>query len=77
MAEPNNIVLEHLRTIWRQVEEISSDIDSIADGVGRMADSTQLERIGLKLDGLTFILRSSFASMAQRLDSLDERLSQL
>jgi hypothetical protein len=77
MTERDDLVLEHLTAIRRQVEEIGRTLDCVADRIGSMAEATQMDRIGIKLDGLTFVVQSSFEALVNRLVSLDQRLARL
>ena len=77
MNELDSLVLEHLRAIRRQIEEIRERLDGLASKSGSMADATQMDAIARKFDGLTFVVGCSFESLVRRLTSLDQRLARL
>lgn len=77
MAEPDNIVLEHLRAIRSELDALSRQLDCVGGKVDGMADAAQIDGIARRLDGLTFVVRSSFGSVVHSLDSVDKRLARL
>ena len=70
MAEPDNIVPEHLRAIRTQLDDLQREVASKAEA----AHVAALER---KLDGLTHVMISSFGSIISRPDSIDARMSRM
>ena len=70
MAEPDNIILEHLRAIRAELAEVKQRLES-------KAESAQVSDLDAKLSGLTHVVISSFGSVVQSLDSLDRRVARL
>jgi hypothetical protein len=70
MAEPDNIVLEHLRAIRAELGEIKRDL------AGK-ANAAQVAELDRNLTGLSHLVLSGFGSVVQRLESIDQRVSGL
>lgn len=70
MADPDNIVLEQLRAIRAQLDNLERKLDT-------KAEAAQFADLELKLDGLTHMIISSFGAIVHRLDSIDKRVSRL
>lgn len=70
MADPDNIVLEHLRSIRADLAEVKQQLASKAEA----AQVADLER---KLDGLTHVVVSSLGALVRSFESLDRRVSRL
>ena len=70
MADPDNIVLEHLRAIRAELAEIKRDLSG-------KASSAQVAELDRNLTGLSHLVLSGFGSVVQRLESLDKRVAQL
>jgi tetrahydromethanopterin S-methyltransferase subunit G len=74
MADPENIVLEHLRAIRAKLDEIERKVDNLERN---KASAAQVVDVELKLSGLTHVSLSGFGSIVNRLDTLDQRVSHL
>ncbi len=70
MAEPDNIILEHLRAIRADIADVKQRLES-------KAESAQVADLDSKLTGLTHVVISSLGSVVQSLDSLDKRVARL
>jgi hypothetical protein len=70
MAEPENIVLEHLRAIRTELADVKRQLES-------KAEAAQVADLGRKLDGLSHMFVSSLGSVVHSLDSLDKRVARL
>ena len=68
MAEPDNIVLEHLRAIRAELGEIKQRISTLEN---------RMESFETKLDGFSHIVMSGFGGMVHSPESLNARLSRL
>ena len=68
MAEPDNIVLEHLRAIRAELGEIKQRISTL---------ESRMESFETKLDGFSHIVMSGFGAVVQSPDSLNARISRL
>jgi len=68
MAEPDDIVLEHLRAIRADLGEIKQRMTALED---------RMEVMGTKLGGLTHVTIAGFGSVVHRLDGIEERVSRL
>jgi hypothetical protein len=74
MAEPDNIVLEHLRAIRAKLDEIERKVDNLERN---KADAVQVADVERKLDGLTHALVSGLGSLVRSFESLDKRVARL
>jgi len=74
MAEPDNIVLEHLRAIRGTLDDIERKVDSLERN---KAEAVQVADVERKLDGLTHAVVSSLGSLVRSFESLDKRVSRL
>ena len=70
MADPDNIILEHLRTIRAELAEIKRDLAT-------KANAAQVAELDRNLTGLSHLVLSGFGSVVQRLESIDQRVSGL
>ena len=70
MAEPDNIVLEHLRAIRAELGEIKQEL------AGK-ANAAQLAELDRHVKGLSHLVLSGFGSVVQGLESIDQRVSRL
>ena len=70
MADPENIVLEHLRAIRAELAELKQQLDS-------KAEAAQVADVERKLDGLTHVVISSLGSLVRSFEALDRRVSRL
>lgn len=77
MADPDNIVLEHLRAIRAKLDEIERKVESLERKVDGKADAVHLADVERKLDGLTHAVISSLGSLARSFESLDRRVAHL
>lgn len=77
MADPENIVLEHLRTIRGRLDDIERKIDNLDRKVESKAEAAQVADVDGKLTGLTHMVVSSLGSVVHSLDSLDKRVARL
>jgi len=74
MADPENIVLEHLRAIRAKLDDVERKLDNLER---KKAEASQVADVERKLDGLTHAVISSLGSLARSFESLDKRVSQL
>lgn len=74
MAEPDNIVLEHLRSIRAKLDDIERKVDNLDRS---KAETTPLAEVERKLDGLTHAVISSLGSLPRSFEALDKRVSLL
>lgn len=74
MAEPDNIVLEHLRAIRAKLDDIERKVDNLERG---KAEATQVADVERKLDGLSHAFISGLGSLVRSFESLDRRVSRL
>ena len=74
MAEPDNIVLEHLRAIRGKLDDIERKVDNLERN---KAEAVQVADVERKLDGLTHAVVSSLGSLVRSFESLDKRVSRL
>ena len=72
MAEPDNIILEHLRGIRAQIEQLDRKFEQKFDGLTERVDTLEI-----KLDGLTHAVIAGFGSVVHELDALKERVGRL
>jgi hypothetical protein len=72
MAEPDNLILEHLRAIRAQVEKIDTKIDQMESRL-----TGRIESIELRLDGLTHAVIAGFGSLVHELDGIKDRVARL
>jgi hypothetical protein len=77
MAEPDNIVLEHLRAIRAKLDDVERTIDALARKVESKAEAAQVAELNSKLSGLTHMVVSSLGSVVHSLDSLDKRVARI
>lgn len=70
MAEPDNIILEHLRAIRAELAEVKRDLAT-------KATAGQVSELDRNLTGLSHLVLSGFGSVVQRLESIDQRVSGL
>jgi hypothetical protein len=70
MAEPDNIVLEHLRAIRADLADVKQQLQS-------KAEAAQVADMDSKLSGSTHVVISSLGSVVQSLESLDRRVARL
>ena len=70
MAEPDNIVLEHLRAIHAELAAIKRD-------VAAKVSAGQIAELDRNLTGLSHLVLSGFGSVVQPLESIDQRVSGL
>ena len=77
MAEPENIVLEHLRAIRSDMAQMRSDLADVKRQLESKAETAQVAGLERRLDGLTHMVASSLGSMVHSLDSLDRRVARL
>jgi hypothetical protein len=79
MAEPDNLVLEILKELRETVKRLASKID----GLERKMDSRftvlgdRVDRLKIKLDGLTHALVSGFGAIVLDLKDLNKRVTLL
>ena len=74
MADPDNIVLEHLRAIRAKLDGIERKVDNVERS---KAETIQVADVERKLDGLTHALISGLGSLVRSFESLDRRVSRL
>jgi hypothetical protein len=74
MAEPDNVVLEHLRAIRAKLDDIERKVDNLERN---KADAVQVADVERKLDGLTHVVISSLGSLVRSFEGLDRRISRL
>ena len=72
MAEPDNIILEHLRGIRAQIEQLDRKFEQKFDGLTERVDTLEI-----KLDGLTHAVIAGFGSVVHELDEIKTRVSRL
>ena len=77
MAEPDNIVLEHLRAIRADLGEVKQRIAAVEQTLESKAEASQVTDVDRKLDGLTHVVISSLGSLVRSFESLDKRVSRL
>ena len=77
MAEPDNIVLEHLRAIRADLGEVKQRITAVEPALESKAEASQVADVDRKLDGLTHVVISSLGSLVRSFESLDKRVSRL
>lgn len=77
MAEPDNIVLEHLRAVRGKLDDLDRKVDGLERKLDSKAEAGQVADLERKLDGLTHVVISSFGSIVNHLDSIDRRVSRL
>jgi hypothetical protein len=77
MAEPDNIVLEHLRAIGADLGEVKQRITAVEQALESKAEASQVADVDRKLDGLTHVVISSLGSLVRSFESLDKRVSRL
>jgi phage shock protein A len=77
MAEPDNIVLEHLRAIRADLGEVKQRIAAVEQTLESKAEASQVTDVDRKLDGLTHVVISSVGSLVRSFESLDQRVSRL
>ena len=70
MADPDNIVLEHLRAIRSDLAEVKQRLES-------KAEAAQVADLAANLTGLTHMVVSSLGSIVHSLESLDRRVARL
>lgn len=70
MAEPDNLILEHLRAIRAELAEVKRDLAT-------KASAGQVAELDRNLTGLSHLVLSGFGSVVQRLESIDQRVSGL
>jgi hypothetical protein len=70
VAEPDNIMLEHLKAIRAELAEIKRDL------AGK-ASAAQVAELDRNLTGLSHLVLSGFGSVVQRLESIDQRVAVL
>ena len=74
MAEPDNIVLEHLRAIRGKLDDIERKVDNLERS---KAEATQVADVERKIDGMTHVVVSSVGSLVRSFESLDRRVARL
>ena len=77
MAEPDNIVLEHLRAIRADLGDVKQRITAVEQALESKAEASQVADVDRKLDGLTHVVISSLGSLVRSFESLDKRVSGL
>jgi hypothetical protein len=77
MAEPDNIVLEHLRALRADLSEVKQRIGSVERKLDSKAETAQVADLERKLDGLTHVVVSSIGSLVTSLKSIDQRVSRV
>jgi phage shock protein A len=77
MAEPDNIILEHLRALRAKLDEMDRRLERLDAKVESKSEAAQVAGVERRLDGLTHMVASSFGSMVHSLDSLDRRVARL
>ena len=77
MAEPDNIVREHLHAIRAKLDDIERKLDGAGCTARGKSDAGRLAEMALKLDGLAFMMAASFDAVIRRLEGIDLRLSRL
>ena len=70
MADPDNIILEHLRAIRSELADVKQQL-------GSKAESSQVADLERKLDGLTHVVVSSLGALVRSFESLDRPVSHL
>jgi len=68
MAEPDNLVLELLREIRADVQEIRVELRALTERV---------DTLEIKLDGLTHAVIAGFGSVVHELNDLKQRVGRL
>ena len=77
MADPDNIVLEHLRAIRGKLDDIERGVELLDRKVESKAEAAQLADVDSKLSGFSHMVISSLGSMVHSLDALDKRVARL
>jgi hypothetical protein len=77
MAEPDNIVLEHLRAMRAEMTAMRADITDIKRRLESKAEAAQVADLDSKLTGLTHVVVSSLGSVVQSLDTLNKRVAKI
>jgi hypothetical protein len=77
MAEPDNIVLEHLRAIRAEVGEVKQRVAAIERQLETKAEAAQVADLDSKLAGFSHMVISSLGSIVHSLDALDRRVARL
>jgi phage shock protein A len=77
MAEPDNIILEHLRAVRAKLDDIDRRIENLDRKVDSKAEAAQVAELDAKLTGLAHMVMSSLGSVVHSLDSLDRRVARL
>ena len=79
MTEPDNLVLEHLRALRAQIEQmntgLSAKIDALSDRVDQLAERVDL--VETRLTGLTLAVTAGFGALVHQDDELRERVERL
>lgn len=77
MAEPDNLVFEHLGAIRAELGELTLRVTTIKHKLCHKAEAAQVADVKRKLDGLTHVVISSLAPLVRSLKSRDNRVSRL
>lgn len=77
MAEPDNIILEHLRALRSDLSDVRQRISVLEQKLDSKAETAQIADVERKIDGLTHVVVSSLGALVRSFDSLDKRVSRL
>jgi phage shock protein A len=77
MAEPDNIVLEHLRAIRADLSELKQPVGNLGSKLESKAEAAQVADVDRNLTGLSHLVLSGFGSVVTSLESLDKRVARL
>jgi hypothetical protein len=79
MAEPDNLVLDILRELRAEMREGFCKVDARFDAVDKrlVGLEDRIDRIEIKLDGLTHAMLSGSGSLVRELKDVDKRMTTL
>jgi hypothetical protein len=77
MADPDNIVLEHLRAIRSDLTDVKQRVSVLEQKLDSKAETAQVADVDRKIDGLTHVVVSSLGALVRSFESLDRRVSRL
>ena len=75
MAEPENLVLEHLRAIRGSIEQLERKVDRLEIRLEHVEE--RLDGIDTRMTGLTHAVMAGFGALVHRLDDHERRIARI